>query len=69
MQEFYSFIYEGYIRRQVEDAAKDADDADSFAALEYGVPVELSEDLAKALRFYALHSFLLGLRTGRDLAQ
>lgn len=68
MTEFQVFLCDGYIRPYVARCTGDAADLAAFSALDWGLPPDLKDDLDRALRFHALHGFLLGLRTGRGLA-
>lgn len=68
MTEFQAFLYAGYIQPYIASLPRDAGDFGCFSSLDWGLSPDLQDDLDQALRFHAVHGFLLGLRTGRGLA-
>ena len=68
MSDFLEFLYEGYIRSYIESQPKDAGDASLYTLWRDAHTEEERRDEQAVFRFYAVHGFLLGLRTGRELA-
>ena len=58
MNDFMTWLYEHYIEPEIR-----------LQPMESAAAPQEREDIAAALRFYACHGFLLGLRTGAGLGQ
>ena len=68
MSDFMLWLYAHYIRPEL-DAAPQGDYSFHFDLLNNDLPAYLAESTAKILEFTAVQAFLLGLRTGRGLAE
>ena len=69
ISDFLAFLYEQYIYPYVESRPRDDGDTFRCSAWECGVSPDQREDGEAVIRFYAVHAFLLGLRTGAGLAE
>lgn len=67
MTDFLPWLYDNYIRPQIEAAPKQ-DYAFHFDLIRNNLRPSEQESLGKALEFTAVQAFLLGLRTGEGLA-
>ena len=68
MNDFMRWLYAHYIKPHIELIPKDSGDRLHFSLMENDTTSGAREDIAAALRFYACHGFLLGLRTGVGLS-
>ena len=68
MSDFMLWLYAHYIRPEL-DAAPQGDYSFHFDLLHNDLSAYLAESTAKILEFTAVQAFLLGLRTGRGLAE
>lgn len=68
MSDFMLWLYAHYIRPEL-DAAPQGDYSFHFDLLHNDLPAYPAESTAKILEFTAVQAFLLGLRTGRGLAE
>lgn len=68
MSDFLHWLYEHYIKPQLEDIKQEeyAFYKDTFLG---EVRPSYREDLDKVLEYQAVHAFLLGMRTGEGLAK
>ena len=68
MPDFMIWLYAHYIKPQL-DAAPSGDYSFHFDLMQNELGPHAVESYDKALKFTAIHAFLLGLRTGRGLPQ
>jgi len=68
MSDFMKWLYANYIKPHLEAPAQGSDYALRWELLESRLEEHGLEDLEKALEFRSVQAFLLGLRTGRGLA-
>ena len=69
MSDFLTFLYAHYIKPYLDTRPRDDGDTFRFSLMESAAAPQEREDIAAALRFYACHGFLLGLRTGAGLGR
>ncbi len=66
--EFMSWFYKSYIQPQLEAQAKGDPIAFAFSSLENGLESGYRQDYEQAREYWAVRSFLLGLRLGQGLS-
>ena len=67
MSDFMKWLYASYIKPQIKTVFYGEYEM-AFSMLESGLELPFRDSLDKAVEFYALHAFQLGLRTGKGLA-
>ncbi len=67
MSDLMKWMYENYIRPQIESQPKDFGEAMIFDSLNNELDPQMRKHLQGALAFYATQGFRLGVRTGLTL--
>ena len=67
MTDLMRCMYENYIRPQIESQPKNDAEALCFDLLDNELDTDLRQYLQKALTYYAVQGFRLGVRTGVSL--
>jgi len=67
MSDFMRWMYDHYISPNIESQPKDDAEYMWFDALNNELDPQMQQTLEKALSFYAVQGFRLGLRTGLTL--
>ncbi len=66
MSDFMQWLYTHYIKPELDRTSQDGH-ALWVDGLENNLSTQARRDYDRALEFYAVHAFLLGVRTGRGL--
>lgn len=69
MSDFLSFLYEQYIHPYVKKQTMEDGEEYRHSLWENDNTEEQRQDAEAIFRFYAVHGFLLGLRTGAGLTE
>lgn len=67
MTDLMRWMYEHYIRLQIESQPKDAGEAMQLNLLQNELDPQMGQVLQNALSYYAVQGFRLGVRTGLAL--
>ena len=67
MTDLMHWMYENYIRPQIESQPKDFGEAMLFDSLNNELDAQMRQSLQGALAYYATQGFRLGVRTGVTL--
>ena len=67
MSDFMKWLYASYIKPQIDGSPR-GEYAEALSVVENEISPLAKSDYDKAAEFTALHAFLLGLRTGKGLA-